>query len=52
MRRNVRHALQKAKDDGRPLAVWRSGRVVYLQGDEIELEPADSREDSIDIRDT
>ena len=35
MRRAVREALLEHKRLGNPIAVWREGRVVWLQPDEI-----------------
>lgn len=36
--RAVREALLKHKRAGNPVAVWRDGKVVLLQPDEIELD--------------
>ena len=35
LRAAVRDALLRHKRDGDPVAVWREGRVVWLQSDEI-----------------
>jgi hypothetical protein len=35
LRAAVRDALLRHKRDGDPIAVWREGRVVWLQPDEI-----------------
>lgn len=39
MQRAVREALLEHKRLGNPVAVWRDGRVVWLQPDEIPEEP-------------
>jgi hypothetical protein len=44
LRAAVRDALQRHKRDGDPVAVWREGRVVWLQPDEIPIFADESRE--------
>jgi len=41
LRAAVRDALLRHKRDGDPVAVWREGRVVWLQPDEIPVLPAE-----------
>ncbi len=38
MRNGVREALRKHKQAGNPVAIWRKGKIVLLQPDEIILE--------------
>jgi hypothetical protein len=35
----VREALQRHKQAGNPIAVWRDGRVVWIEPEEIVLPP-------------
>jgi hypothetical protein len=44
LRAAVRDALQRHKRDGDPVAVWREGRVVWLQPDEIPIFVDESHE--------
>jgi len=37
--RAVREALQRHKQAGNPVAIWRDGQVVWLGPDEIQLPP-------------
>jgi len=37
LRAAVRDALMRHKRDGDPVAVWREGRVVWLQPEEIPI---------------
>jgi hypothetical protein len=37
--RAVREALQRHKQAGNPIAVWRDGRVVWIEPEEIVLPP-------------
>lgn len=39
LRAAVRDALLRHKRDGDPVAVWREGRVVWLQPDDIPITP-------------
>jgi hypothetical protein len=39
LRAAVRDALLRHKRDGDPVAVWREGRVVWLQPDDIPIAP-------------
>jgi hypothetical protein len=39
--RAVRRAVWEAKQLGYPIVVWRDGKVVWLQPDEIEVEKPD-----------
>ncbi|MEW6208567.1 MAG: hypothetical protein AB1631_09385 [Acidobacteriota bacterium] len=41
VRRAVRHALLDHKRAGNPVAVWKDGRVVLLQPDEIPVDEND-----------
>ena len=42
LRAAVRDALLRHKRDGDPVAVWREGRVVWLQPDEIVVSEDES----------
>jgi hypothetical protein len=44
LRAAVRDALQRHKRDGDPVAVWREGRVVWVQPEEIPV-PATEEDD-------
>jgi hypothetical protein len=37
LRRAVREALQRHKQAGHPIAVWRDGRVVWIEPEDIVL---------------
>lgn len=39
MRQAVREAMLRHKRDGLPVAVWRNGRVEWIQPEDIPLEP-------------
>lgn len=38
IRNGVREALRKHRQAGNPVAIWRNGKVVLLQPEEINLE--------------
>ena len=40
MKRAVREALVQHKAAGNPIASWRDGRVVWIQPDELLVDPA------------
>jgi hypothetical protein len=42
LRAAVREALLQHKRDGDPVAVWRDGRVVWIQADDIPIPPDES----------
>ena len=44
LRAAVRDALLRHKRDGDPVAVWRDGRVVWLQPDDIVVSQDESSE--------
>lgn len=44
LRAAVRDALLRHKRDGDPVAVWREGRVVWLQPDDIVVSQDESSE--------
>jgi hypothetical protein len=48
LRAAVRDALLRHKRDGDPVAVWREGRVVWLQPDEIVVSLDESSENDTD----
>ena len=48
LRAAVRDALLRHKRDGDPVAVWREGRVVWLQPDEIVVSQDESSENDTD----
>ena len=50
LRAAVRDALLRHKRDGDPVAVWREGRVVWLQPDEIVVSQDESAENDTDSR--
>jgi hypothetical protein len=50
LRAAVRDALLRHKRDGDPVAVWREGRVVWLQPDEIVVPQDESSENDTDGR--
>lgn len=41
LRAAVRDALLRHKRDGDPVAVWRDGRVVWIQAEDIPILPKD-----------
>lgn len=41
LRAAVRDALLRHKRDGDPVAVWRDGRVVWIQAEDIPIVPED-----------
>jgi hypothetical protein len=48
LRAAVRDALLRHKRDGDPVAVWREGRVVWLQPDEIPVSQDETSEKDTD----
>ena len=48
LRAAVRDALERHKRDGDPVAVWREGRVVWLQPEEIPSSSDESNEGATD----
>ena len=48
LRAAVRDALERHRRDGDPVAVWRAGRVVWLQPDEIPSVSDESNDGATD----
>ena len=45
LRRAVQQALWEHKIAGNPVAVWRDGRVQWIQPEDIPVEPPDRRKE-------
>ena len=37
LKRAIREALQRHKQAGNPISIWRDGRIVWLEPDEIPV---------------